>query len=752
MTPAEQDPSNQLNPITPPMVQDEEPKENDAPILPTTYWANLPEEDLGNAIMEKVNLYFEYGLRYAMFDTWMAMYYKYYIAEMRMGHILTTGMQGEYLAACFNKFRTNLNGIYSLTTSQKVVGQPIAINDSYISEAQTQFATNIMDYFIYTKRNEIQHLQAARWALIMGESGVFYDFNDKAGPEGIGKDGQPTPLGDVEVTALSPVDIIRDPSANSFDEENWVILRLWRDKYQVAARFGNNDKTIIDQIMASRPSNKYLAYHFGHYVTETDWDTINIYCLLHKKTAANPDGNITFCLENGTVLANYKLSYTRLPFARISYEDIQGNPFGTSISYSLSILQEMLDTYLSSALTNVSFWGVPNISATAGGDTSIQDLTGGGKVYQNVGGKVEVLDFLKTSPEVFSQIDRIGTQMDQLCGLSPTILGQAANNSGTAQAFSAAQSVQFQSPFARSWQYLNEAGMTILLEIIKTHASTDLLKEIAGEGQSWKSDFFTSDPLKDITRIKVETVNPQTKSYGGAIEMVQNMASLKLIPTPDQYMSILNEVMTTGRITTVSNEETLNMNVKNTISRLLRGEYTPAYHYDNHPIYIQYIVAALNPDIRASQPQIVKLCDQMSQEHMQMWLKMTQAECLALGITPAPQPPTPPQPHENKVSESISFKDLPPAGQVQMAKQAGIDLTGSGAPMSPPPSPMVTPPPPQQHQPQQKHVPGHQKPLPNPSVSPVQNKVGHIREPNAPLAPKNSNPEQRAQLDQVTGQ
>ena len=49
-------------------------------------------------------------------------------------------------------------------------------------------------------------------------------------------------------------------------------------------------------------------------------------------------------------------------------------------------------------------------------------------------------------------------------------------------------------------------------EIIKTHASTDLLKEIAGEGQSWKSEFFTSDPLKDITRIKVETVNPQTKS------------------------------------------------------------------------------------------------------------------------------------------------------------------------------------------------------------------------------------------------
>ena len=34
----------------------------------------------------------------------------------------------------------------------------------------------------------------------------------------------------------------------------------------------------------------------------------------------------------------------------------------------------------------------------------------------------------------------------------------------------------------------------------------------------------------------------------------------------------------------------------------------------------------------------------------------------------------------NKVSESISFKDLPPDGQVQMAKQAGINLQPSVAP------------------------------------------------------------------------
>ena len=44
----------------------------------------------------------------------------------------------------------------------------------------------------------------------------------------------------------------------------------------------------------------------------------------------------------------------------------------------------------------------------------------------------------------------------------------------------------------------------------------------------------------------------------------------------------------------------------------------------------------------------------------------------------------PPQPQPQKPSESISFKDLPPQGQVQMAAQAGIQIT--------PPQPMGVPP------------------------------------------------------------
>src|SRR5581483_437704 len=76
------------------------------------------------------------------------------------------------------------------------------------------------------------------------------------------------------------------------------------------------------------------------------------------------------------------------------------------------------------------------------------------------------------------------------------------------------------------------------------------------------------------------------------------------------------------------------------------------------------------------------------QEHLNMWKNMDPAIAAIQNIPPYPHPQAP----ENKVSESISFKDLPPTGQIQMAKQAGIDLTqpaGAPAPVMPgkPPAP-----------------------------------------------------------------
>ncbi len=54
--------------------------------------------------------------------------------------------------------------------------------------------------------------------------------------------------------------------------------------------------------------------------------------------------------------------------------------------------------------------------------------------------------------------------------------------------------------------------------------------------------------------------------------------------------------------------------------------------------------------------------------------KILEQSAVVSPIEIANIPPAPPQQQQNKVSESISFKDLPPDGQQQMAAQAGIKI------------------------------------------------------------------------------
>jgi len=654
----------------------EEAPEQKPNLLVESYWANLNGDALGKEIISKQDKYMDYLLQSGLADAWHDMYYKFFIAENRSGHLVMGGSQGQYIMACYNKFRTLLNASFALVTNQRLSYAPKSINDSYISQAQTEFTKNIIDYYDYTKRLEKVKLSAFKWCNLLGEGGVFHDWNTAAGPIGLGQNGEESPLGDLEVTPVNPLDIIRDPSANSFGELDWVILRLYKNKYQVAARFGSGDDTLTHNIIAQSIDYRLLQYRFGHSgYQETQWDTIPIYVLLHKKTAACPEGCIAFCLSDGTILQETPLDYPSWPFVLYTYEAIDGTPFHTSPSFELSILQETLDIYISSAVTNASLWGVPNIATQGGTNASVQDLEGGGKVFVSTGGKVEVLNFLQTSPEIFGQIDRIESQMEKLVAISPVLLGQTSGNSGTQDAFSAAQSLQFNGPLSRSWTFGNEDSGTILINMIKQNASTDLLKEIAGAGQSWKANTFKDDPLKDISRVVVELVNPATKTLGGSIEFVKTLTRLGLIKTSEAFTSIFNEVTSTGRISTMTDEQTANLNIKNTVSRLLRGEYVPAFRHDNHPVYMKKIMSVLNPDIRLSQPEIVELANRMYLEHLEMWLSLTPAEAAACGIAlppqPADMPPMAPSP-----------TDMPPALPDKLSIMRGVDQTPA-APIAP---------------------------------------------------------------------
>jgi len=122
------------------------------------------------------------------------------------------------------------------------------------------------------------------------------------------------------------------------------------------------------------------------------------------------------------------------------------------------------------------------------------------------------------------------------------------------------------------------------------------------------------------------------------------------------------------------------MRIKEENEQLQDGKPVKAMSSDNHPLDIREHLVLLNsPEVRddPNPNNPVKLAvTQHVLEHMNMWSQIDPRLAAATGIPPAPQPPAPKDPEEPK--KSISFKDLPPDGQVQLAAQANIHLGQTG--------------------------------------------------------------------------
>jgi hypothetical protein len=114
-------------------------------------------------------------------------------------------------------------------------------------------------------------------------------------------------------------------------------------------------------------------------------------------------------------------------------------------------------------------------------------------------------------------------------------------------------------------------------------------------------------------------------------------------------------------------------------------------------------------------------------------LKLQEAQAAKqLEVLMNPPPPKPPE--TRPPSESISFKDLPPEGQVQLAAKAGIQIGPQAAPQPVQPSMPQHQPMPAQHAPVPMPPPQPQ-PQPQPQSQPAQPQQAAAPADNIPNAP-----------------
>lgn len=609
---------------------------------PNVYWAALPTDKIGDSLVDKVIDYDLYTRTFGLLWLWRRSFYSYYKNYFRGGRILRAGDVGQYKTITVNHYRSIIQGLLTLITSQEPAFDPQANNSDYKSQAQCMAAKNILDYEANHRQLNKKLKQAAEKALLLGEGFIFLDYDMNMGDiQAIDPETQkPIYDGEVVVSVLSPTDVARDYSQNANANLSWYILREYKNKWDLCAKFPESEKNIrglsVDKDIQIR--------RFGHTLTENEDDLVCLYTFIHKKTPALPNGRIIKFVDSETVLLDSPLPFDDFPVYRIAPSDQEETTFGYTVAFDLLAIQECIDKLISVIITNQLTFGVQNIIAPIGTKLSPQQLLDGLNLILTDmrAGIPQVLELVKTPAEIYQFITFLIQQMELLSGLNSVSRGVAPENlkSGTALAFVQSQAIQANSGLQQAYMRLLEDVGTGYLNILKTFAKSKKMQAIAGTDSQTYLTEFTSEDIADVSRVTVKAGNPLTKTTAGRIEVAQNLLQSGLFKTPEEFVSVVE----TGQIQSLTSGNMAELlYIKQVKENLLKGISGKAFFADNHPLHIKEIKSVIDSTLLrgATDPQsmqIVQAATDLIMQHINMWQTVPPNILAGLGIQPPPMP------------------------------------------------------------------------------------------------------------------
>jgi hypothetical protein len=640
------------------------------------YFANLEPRDLVTELMAKVEGYYDFISTTGRLNVWKRTYEYYYRGIFRGARVIKTGANQEFFTIHANHFRNLLTHLLTMTTSQRPSFEPRATNTDYRSMAQVIDATGILDYYMREKMMENVVKEAIETTLVFGEADVSAEWDPMLGDDyGVNPETQrKVKQGDISFSVFSPLDVVRDPLLPKASEATWKIIRVYRNKFDLAARFPNmRDKILGLSMDKSRRFNERIIPW-----STVDTDLIPVWRFFHDKTEAVPDGRIMEFLDSDVFTLEGGLPYKRMPLNRAAASEQAFTPFGYTIGYDLLPIQEAIDGLLSTILTNQANFGVQNILIPNGANIGVTQLAGGLNVisYDPKNGPPQALNLTSTPPELFnflSMLERLG---EMLSGVNSVTRGDPEKNlkSGAALALVQSMAIQFASGLQQTYAQLVENLGTSVVELLQQFANTPRMAAIAGKSKRSYMLEFSGKDLANINRVQVDMGNPLTRTTAGKVQIAQDLLQAGQA-NADQYIQVLN----TGRLEPMfEGKQAELMLVRAENEKLMEGTPVQAIATDTHPLHImEHKSVVASPEAREN-PQIIQSTLTHIQEHIRL-LRETDPGLLAvLGMTPIPQatPPVPtgPEPGGSAPASGGSAAEVLNPAPPAMQEAAGVNM------------------------------------------------------------------------------
>lgn len=656
------------------------------------YWASVPADEIADEILERRDDYYEFLSLSGRLDLMRRSWAYFYRPRITGARLNPTGEQGELTSLSVNHYRNLLSHLETMTTQQRAAFEPRATNSDVESQSQVILATGLLDYYMREKKMERFIKSAVKDCLIYGEAFMRCEWDATSGDAyGKTETGATVYQGDMKYSNFTPLNCIRDFTKENPNQEDWYILREPQNKYNLAAKFPELAKEILDD---SVDLLEYAATTTMQAVGLDNSDNIFVYTLLHGPTPALPQGRYTTCLDNGTVMMDGPLPYKETHVSRIAPDEETGTIFGYTVGFDLLPIQEAIDILYSTVISNQSTFGVQNILVPKGHDLSTSQMSGGLNVmeYDPNTGKPEALNLTNTPPEIFNFINQLEHTAETISGVNSVARGnpEASLKSGAALALVQSMAIQFSMNLQQSYSRLVEDTGTSTISILKDFAAVPRVAAIAGRSNRPLMKSFSGKDLNAINRVMVDMGNPLTRTTAGKVNLADALMEKNLIENPDQYL----QVVTTGRLEPIiEGKQAELLLVKAENEKLADGEPQRAIITDQHAQHIlEHKTVLASPEIRMqpNSPIMVATLNHI-QEHLN-FLKTADPALLSLihqqsimgqAPTNAPGAPAPaaapgpggmmnPAPPVMQQAQAVSPPNMPSPPQGADAQSAGI--------------------------------------------------------------------------------
>lgn len=635
--------------------------------------------------------------------------------------IVRGGDQGELLQSVENHYASIGESLVTITTAQRPAVQCGSANSDYRSIAQTLIASGVIEYYLTERKLESLLKRATKSGTFLGEGFIYLPWDALAGDD-FGPDmsaveaavqqgmdleealhSAPTQkTGDIRFLHLSPMDVVRDPYAESWEACQWLVVREWVNKFDLAAQFPEHE----DRIKTLTPEEKTKRRISYTRKDEDATELIPLWTFFHLDTRALPGGRCVKFLSDDLVLTDGPMPYDELPVYRLCPDEFEGTPFGKTRMFDLLGPQKAVNGLDSSIVGNQLGRGLGNLTARRGANVSVEALSSSMNLVEYDGQEApQPLAWPSTPKEFFEYKDAKIRSMETLSGVGSVVRGDpsqavGSDASGAKLAFLQAQAIQSNDGLQKSYSNLvRDVAMGIIRRFKSFGGDVPRVVRLAGKTNRYLAKEFTAKDLADIDRVTVDVGNPLMRTVSGKMAIADKLVEMRVIKTADQYLML---VKAGTYEPLVEGEQSVQMRIRAENERLMEGgAHTPLVS-DPHWIEIaQHLSVLDNPEAREA-PGVAEAVTKAVQEHLNLFLGMTPAmvalrggpEALALwqqvqqmmgappgalppGAPPEAGPPPPGGPSAGPPPESL--QGAPSALSAQMPRMPTNPATGEEA-------------------------------------------------------------------------